>query len=369
MNRRIAGMAFLLISLTDVFSCKTQIPAGRPTLTTSKRILGISASGNENYLLMKEAGIKWVRLYFHFPFEDMTGGKLSANFLNDLEAAKKIRQVGLRIMGSTPLAGSVGWDEKAEKPSWQPEIPASAGSIDSNGYYETYEKACEELARQTRGVVDMWQVSNEMDVPIFRGPLTIQQAERFMTAGGRGVKKGNPEAKTDINPGGLESGERFFRDIYPNSDTPFDYAGIDGYFGSWQPGGPQDWVPVIEKIHEITGKPVLVNEWGYSSIEGSGKALKKKIGISVCDQQRWNNAWRKEHSPEEQAAYVQIAVKIFATYPNVAGCFFYEWKDDAVCGHCGNKDCPAECGWGMVDIQGRPKPVYFAFKSMAHEFF
>ena len=58
----------------------------------------------------------------------------------------------------------------------------------------------------------------------------------------------------------------------------------------------------------------------------------------------WNNVWRKEHSPEEQAAYVRIALKIFATYPNVIGCFFYDWGDDAVCYHCGRKECPGECG-------------------------
>ena len=95
-----------------------------------------------------------------FPFEDRIGGKLSAIFLNDLQEAKKIRQVGLRIMGVTPLAGSMGYDEKAKKPIWFPDIPAWAGSIDSDSYYETYEKGCEELARQTRGIVDMWQVSN-----------------------------------------------------------------------------------------------------------------------------------------------------------------------------------------------------------------
>jgi hypothetical protein len=39
------------------------------------------------------------------------------------------------------------------------------------------------------GIVHMWQGSNEMGISTFRSPLSIQQAVRFITAGGRGVKK------------------------------------------------------------------------------------------------------------------------------------------------------------------------------------
>jgi len=359
----------LLISSVIFLSCKTKPSVQQPVVAPSKRILGVSAWSNPNYQLMKEGGIGWVRLGFEFPFEDKIGGKLSDKFLKNLEEAKKVNKLGLRIMGVTPLAGAMAYDEKDKKTAWRPQIPAWAGSIDSDSYYQTYEQACAELGRQTKGIVGMWQVSNEMDIDVFRGPLSIQQAERFLLAGARGLKTGNPQAKADMNPAGLESGEPLFRDLYSRPDTPFDYAGIDGYFGSWQPGGPQDWVPVIERIHEITGKPVLINEWGYSSIQGSGNPLKRKVGNPICEKQAWKNVWQKEHSPEEQAAYVRIALKIFATYPNVVGCFFYDWGDDAVCYHCGSKGCPSECGWGMVDSQGNPKPAYHAFKAMAQEFF
>ncbi len=362
--------ALIILSSLILLSCGSNPPVAPATaVAVNKRILGVSAWSNPNYELMKAGGIGWVRLIFEFPFEDKIGGKLSPEFLKELDAAKKVRQSGLRIMGVTPLAGVLAYDEKDKKTAWRPHIPAWAGSIDSDGYYDTFEKGCEELGRQTQGIVDMWQVSNEMDIPDFRGPLSVEQAERFMTAGARGLKAGNPDAKADINPAGLEGGERFFRDIYSKPDNPFDYAGIDGYFGSWAPGGPQDWVPVIEKIHDITGKPVLINEWGYSSIEGSGIPLKKKIGNPICDGQKWKNVWGKGHTPEEQAAYVQIALKIFGTYPNVVGCFFYDWGDDAVCYHCGQKGCPSECGWGMVDPQGKPKPAYDVFKTLAPEFF
>jgi hypothetical protein len=218
------------------------------------------------------------------------------------------------------------------------------------------------MGRLTVGIVDMWQVSNEMDIVEFHGPLSVEQAGRFMTAGARGVKRGNPAAKAGINVAVLASGETFFRSIYQKPDNPFDYAGVDGYFGTWEPGGPEDWIPVIQKIHDITGKPVLINEWGYSSIEGSGIPLKVKIGNPVCEQQKWTNSWGTGHSPEAQAEYVKMGLNIFSTYPNVLGAFFYSWRDDAVCWHCGQKGCPAECAWGIVDSEGKPKPAYKVFQ-------
>jgi hypothetical protein len=207
-----------------------------------------------------------------------------------------------------------------------------------------------------------------MNLHTFTGSLTFEQVKRFVLGGARGLKSGNPQAKVSINATPGASGEALLRDLY-RKDTPLDYGGVDAYFGSSQPGGPQDWVPLIDKVHELTGKPVLIHEWGYSSLQGSGIPLRRKVANSVCQNQAWKYVWRNEHSPEEQAAYVQTGMKIFATYPNVAGCFFYDWGDDPVCYHCGAKGCPAECGWGLVDSQGKPKPAYYALKAMAKEFF
>jgi len=35
-----------------------------------------------------------------------------------------------------------------------------------------------------------------MDIRIFRGPMTVEQAARFLKAGSLGIKEGNPEMKT-----------------------------------------------------------------------------------------------------------------------------------------------------------------------------
>lgn len=369
MRKRLHLRMALVLACVGLSGCGKTFPV-QSAAPASKRILGVSPHSNPNYRMMLEAGIGWVRLGFAFPFEDKIGGKFSPRFLANLEEAKEIRKTGLRIMGITPLAGTIAYRETDKQTAWRTNIPEWAGSIANDSYYEACERACEEIARQTQGIVDMWQVSNEMDIDVFRGPLSLEQAARYLAAGGRGVKKGNPSSKADINSASLSTNARWlFRELYSKPGTPFDYAGIDGYFGSWQPGGPQDWIPVIEEMHQITGKPVLINEWGYSSTQGSGVSLQQKVGNIVCQRQAWNRVWRKEHSLEEQAAYVAIALKIFGTYPNVVGSFFYDWGDDAVCYHCGRRGCPSECGWGLVDIQGNPKPAYNTLKAIAREYF
>jgi hypothetical protein len=88
------------------------------------------------------------------------------------------------------------------------------------------------MGGQTAGLVQLWQVSNEMDIRIFRGPMTVEQAARFLKEGSLGVKEGDPEAETSINPAGLGADGRWlFENMYAKGEKTFDYAGIDGYFG------------------------------------------------------------------------------------------------------------------------------------------
>jgi hypothetical protein len=345
---------------------------------TEKRIVGVHMSPglNPDYSLMKAAGIGWVRVSFSFPFKDRLNGEYSDDFLKELANARRLSQLGFRMMGTTPLAGLTGWNEKDQQTAWRSLIPAWAGAPADDSFYETYERACAVIARLTAGMVELWQIGNEMDADGFRGPLTPEQAARFMLVGGRGVIAGNPAARAGFNPASLYnsewsvlSGEWYFRRLYAEKDHPFAYAGIDGYFGSWAEGGPQDWIPRIEEIYRLTGKPVLINEWGYSSLGGLPKPPGRKgvRGSPVCDAQGWHYVWDKEHSPAEQAAYARIGLKIFATYPHVLGGFWYDWQDDPICGHCGRANCPAECGWGLVDGAGQPKPAYHAFKETVEQ--
>ena len=339
-------------------------------------ILGVHADHrlNPSYELMKEAGIEWLRVGFSYPYKDRVHGELTRQFYETIERIKSLRSKGFRVMGVTPLAGSYSYNKTLDKTLWQPGIPEWAGTIDQDKYYEAYKEGCKEISRQTAELVEIWQVSNEMDIKIFRGSMTVEQAARFLKAGTQGIKQGNPEARTSINPAALgQDGRWLFTTLYSRNEGLFDYAGIDGYFGSWAPGGPRNWAPLIEEIHRITDTPVLVHEWGYSSI---GQVEERPQGPPPkgwnswnCAEKAWFNVWKRAHSEQEQAEYVKTTLEIFVKTPNLAGNFFFRWRDPPTCWQCGQPHCPSECGWGLIDKEGKLKSAYHSFKQTFEELY
>lgn len=339
-----------------------------------KKIAGITAVANQNYHLIKDAGIEWLRTWFAFPYKDRIGGEYSKEFIKCLGNARKLSEMGFKHLGTTVGPGSYRYDENAKATIWKSGLPEWAGSYEDDEYYEVLEAACAEMAAKTADFVYLWQIANEPDIDIFRGPLSDEQIVRFLLTAARGVKKGNPDARPGINIGFItEYSEWLMKQIYCIPDSPFEYIGIDGYFGSWQPGGPEDWKWYIDKVYEITSKPVIINEWGYSSLQSSPKTddphNKKYYNQDVCRNKAWNIVWKKEHSPEEQAEYIWECMKIFSQHPHVIGQFFFRWTDTPACWQCGQPDCPAECAWGIVDVNGNPKPGYYALKDAINKYF
>ena len=46
----------------------------------------------------------------------------------------------------------------------------------------------------------------------------------------------------------------------------------------------------------------------------------------------------------------------------LAGFFVFCWRDSPSCWYCGQSDCPYETAWGITDINGNPKPAFYAIK-------
>ena len=51
----------------------------------------------------------------------------------------------------------------------------------------------------------------------------------------------------------------------------------------------------------------------------------------------------------------------------VCGAVIYCWGDSDACYVCGQADCPVETGWGLVDLNGNPKPAYYAVQKAFSE--
>ncbi len=337
-------------------------------------IIGISpVIENVDIDLLKAAGVQWVRMFTGLPYMEKRD-EVSQAFLDRLEVIKQWRNKGFKIFGTTPGPGSFRYSPEEGKTVWVSRMPEWMGVLGTDEFWENLEYHCAESARLTKDIVDMFQVANEPDIDIFKGALTDDQSVQYLLSSARGVKKGNPDAQAGINLGFITDYSRWLlRQLYVIPECPFDYLGLDAYFGSWQPGGPESWIGYINETHEITGKPIMINEWGYSSIESSPKTkdldMKEYYNQDVCRHKAWDRVWKKEHNREEQAEFISECLEIFANHPNVIGNFFFRWSDTETCWQCGEVDCPAECAWGMVDVKQDPKPAYYAYQESIKKFF
>lgn len=336
-------------------------------------MLGVAARLPElterDLFLMKEAGIGWLRCGdVHFDAAAfMRGEAQGPAFQAARKRAEHFRAEGFQIMGLTPtprdLKGYIGEQGTPE-------------------YFENYRKVCGFIAKEFKGLIDWWQVSNELDIWIFREKLSLAQCGEFLKQGIRGVKEASPEAKTGINitlfpslPGEVDGnteaheGPTIAQDVYGDPSIELDYAGIDSYPGTWRKGGPDSWDEYLEGFYALTCKPIIVQEFGYS---GAGEMMTPEedaSGVYPCDIKKWRFGWGGGHTPEVQSEYIREAFKIFASKPYVLGATYYNWRDALKCWQCLQPDCPAETAWGLLDREGTPKANYYGFKNAAAEIF
>jgi len=344
----------------------------------SKRILGVSDGyGLPDYNHVKESGLEWVRWYVPFPWQDKLFGTPTEYYLKNKEHFRDMKRAGLKTMAFLPCIGSWRWDEAQKANVWQQSIPDWMGAVDTKEFLDHVTQACAWVVDDMGDLIDdLWQTSNEMDITTFRGNYTLDEAAHYMIAQARGIKEARPNALVGINPAHMQDEARYlFDQCYNFAGSPFNYAGIDGYYGSWAGHSVEHWIPVIDEIQRLTRRPVLISEWGYSS---GGKVIPKPDDYvqngditSVCDLKCWHNAYKgeSEHTEALQAEYLEIGLKLFATYPDLLGNFVFCWKDGATCYHCGQSECPAECFWGVVHQDESPKPAYYVIQQMAKEYY
>jgi len=330
-------------------------------------IVGISTHPEADVELIQEAGIGWVRSHFPFPFEDRLYGSVGEEYRRAKKQAERWIEQGLRVMGTTPEAGIATRRPDASgrlTRTWHRHAPEWCGELGSEEFVRNYEGVCAWLARDLQGITSLWQIANELDHPTFAGPLSPRQVCELIEAGARGLRAGDPVPLLGQNPAGTEPTSYYLIGrLSGTAHSELDYCGIDGYPGTWEAGGPEFWADRIAELHDLTGQPVLVNEWGFSS---KGEVMTEEeagSGAYPCELRKWAHTWGDGHTPEGQAEFVRQAFDAFRSQrEHFIGAFFYRWEDDERCYPCGSPDCPTETRWGLVDLEGRPKPAYYAFK-------
>jgi hypothetical protein len=328
--------------------------------------IGLSIQ-NDN--LLREAGLGWMRTGVRGFNQDrfFAGESQSEHYYQTREKFIELRKTGFQIMGITP--GCKG-------------LSAAAGPIGSPEYFENYRRLCAFLGREFAGLIDYWQVANELDIWIFRDELTLEQSADFLRAGVRGIKDASRDLKVGINitlfpskPGEVDGntdkheGVFLAKSIYSDLTLELDYAGLDSYPGTWREGGADSWHGYLESFHQLTGKPIIIQEFGYSSAGEIMTEAEAQSGAYPCELKKWKFSWHGSHSPQVQADFITESYRIFAEKPYVIGAIYYRWDDQDSCWQCERPDCPAETAWGLVDLAGKPKPSYYSLKAALKKHF
>jgi hypothetical protein len=349
----------------------------------------------ENIELMKKAKIKYLRVPSYFPFADAGMDKVSDTYADSVKVVRKLKEIGIESFVSFPCAGSYRYNPQTGKTEFIRTVPDWLGTFEDDIFYERIEKATEFLGRDLKELTPWWQVANEPDIDTFIGMFTHEQNARYLRTIAKGLKKGNPNAQCGINIAGcaVMGGEgpgvlnyvhvhtyaaELISQLYTDEGL-FDYMGLDAYFGTWSPGKPSDWVKYIDDAARVSKKPVIINEWGYSTLQRGAprppEDKKRKFNSAICREKDWDaegntNKWLgQDHSEKLQSDYNKECVKIFSEHPAVIGNLYFQWQDQSSCWQCGDPDCPAECAWGCIRTDGTPKPGYYGLAEANAEYF
>jgi len=317
----------------------------------------------QNQERLRGAGLTWLRSGIpSFDQEQFfAGGKQPESFYQVRDKIVELRKAGFHIMGLTP---------------GPKDMVAAAGPIGSPEYFDNYRRTCAFLGQAFQGLIDYWQVANELDIWIFRDELTLEQSAEFLKAGLRGLKEVDRELKVGINitlfpskPGEVDGntdkheGVFLAKSIYQDPALETDYVGFDSYPGTWRAGGAEGWNEYLDALYELTRKPIIIQEFGYSS---AGEMMTKEedaSGAYPCSLKKWRFSWHGAHTPEVQADFITESYKIFAQKPFVIGATYYRWQDQETCWQCKRNDCPIETAWGLVDLENNLKPSYHSLKA------
>ena len=353
---------------------------------------------NKNYRQIKEANIGWIRIDIPFPYN--ADGSICDAYLGFKKRAKAYQDNGIKVMAVTPY-------------------PKDYIAFGADIRTEDGEKQVREIARfiigDLQGYISGLQITNEMGIPHFTLPLNMDEAAKFI-----GVQLYEMHCRRgDVIIGYNSAGPQADLHCRMKKYLKFcDYVGIDIYIGCFFNAGGFMWFfdALLDYLWAYTGKPILIQEFGYLSgghpkTKAEKLEILQKYGASsekdakenivsfvehlpehfkrhvkyVCnnDESRYYDLIFKsdiinhlycelpamtkipgyDHTPEGQAAFFDEM--LFRLYQKefVAGAFIYCYQDPQSCHICGQSDCPTETRWGLVDRQGEPKPSYYAVKN------
>lgn len=348
---------------------------------------------------MHQANIQWVRF-------DIIGRPLDAagmeteDYLQFKARAKYYHDAGFRVMAVTPFPSVY-----ATQP-YSPSDPIFREALIQDIQY---------MAQDLQTIVDAFQIANELQLPRFRHPLTMEQSVEFLAIQLEALESCKGRILVGFNL------QDFTMVSYLQAMKPFvshcDYIGLDLYLGCFESVFKELWIYdlVLRFIWNMTRKPVWLTEFGYlgggePKTPAERNQILNKYGFADEDAAKRgihqlldrlpsafsnylrnctesntedeiaqklfgtdlrNHLYREipedvrlrkyPHNPEGQAQFMRDAIRKFRKLPFVCGAMVYCYSDCQAC-YCGQPDCPVENLWGLVDLQGERKPAWYAVR-------
>ena len=350
---------------------------------------------NEDYEMLGEAGLEWVRFDIPCPFD--RDGNIRHAYTEFKERCKGYTENGFKVMAVTPYPRDI---------------------ISDMGYnpIEDIERTKEIavfLYNDLKDITGAFQITNEMGIGTFMLPLTLEEAVLYI-----GIQlEAISEVKDDSFPIGYNSADlnKELHKLMKPYLKYCDYVGIDLYTGNQGNAKASDYADKVKELYRLTCKPIIIEEFGFWS-EGSPKTAEEKAtilsyygysteaeakadGMNFINklpsafrlrleqeypnqQAQWpeivftkmSNHFYGEtsaktmenipHTPEGQAKYYKRVMTELQKLNCLAGMIIYCCQDMQTCYYCGHDWCPFETKWGLFYIDGTSKPAYYAVKEI-----
>ncbi len=346
----------------------------------------------DRFSLLEECGIEWNRVDCPYPFDE--DGKISELYKMYKQRCEECKAHGLKIMSLTPNPMRY--------------IRDAGIDIRKPDGYQRIAEVTAFLANDLKGLVDGWQVGNELNVYFFRAPYDFDEAIRFAEAGMEGIRSVDKEILCGYNFSEYDETSIYMMKKLLHRPELYNYIGYDGYCGTWIKGGPDDFITAIDEIYALTQKPVLMQEFGFASTgdvieEGELDRAMSRFGFRDFDEAVANCELFLERLPEELSAHIKSApskdweanlrhlephilkkwvggsaeyphtlegqakfyrdlLPMLLQSPHLIGFFIFSFRDAGRCFFCKEEDCPCETAWGLLDRNGEKKPSFYAVK-------
>ena len=304
--------------------------------------------------LMKQAGVRWVRLNAEWKAVEGRGkGQYNAGVLAEYDyAVAKVREAGIKVI--MPIADGVPYWASADPAKYQ-----DASGSHWNRYYRPTRMSDYAdyvrfiAARYSTQGVHVFEIWNEPNLPRFwpSGPNAAEYTE-MLKAGYAGAHAGDPDATVLL--GGLSDNDSgFLQQVYAAGGRAFFDGVADHTYPSKAP----------TSCWEESGRMARTAFCGIEEVRKTMVAngdSAKKIWITEFGWSTYSSPWGVTEA--QQAEYLTSAFKKLEAYPYVAAALWYSFRNIYWL-----KDDPAswDANLGLLRVDFSPKPAYSAFKAYA----